>query len=308
MEWLEILLKIPTDYITEAEAIANMSVPYGIYTEDYSDLEQEAWEIAHIDLIDEELLKKDRNNAIIHIYFSAEDNLSEAKILLEELLTATKIPFKIEISAINESEWRDKWKAYFKVTEIGKKLVIVPKWEEYSDDGKRKKLIIDPGVAFGTGTHATTSLCLELIENYCENATFLDIGCGSGILGIGAGLLGAKSVVGVDIDAVAVRVANENAEMNNVADITEFIEGDLTDKITGKFDVVCANIVADAIISLLGTVKDFMNENGVFVCSGIIDGRANEVECAIENGGYKVISHRQKDNWHAYLLSVKEEN
>lgn len=308
MEWLEILLEVPVQYVTETEAIANMSVGYGIYTEDYSDLEENAWEIAHIDLIDEELLKKDRNRAIIHIYFSTEENIAEAKILLEELLTAADIPFKIETSKTEESEWRDNWKAYFKVSEIGQKLVIVPKWEEYNECGERKKLLIDPGAAFGTGTHATTSMCLELIEDYCENASVLDVGCGSGILGIGAALLGAESVLGVDIDPVAVKVAKENAEMNGVAKLMDFTVGDLTEKVSGMFDVVCANIVADAIIELLKNIKNFLKNNGVFVCSGIIDTRAAEVENAFADNGYKVVSHSRKDNWHAYLLSVKEKN
>lgn len=305
MDWFEFLLKVPVAYVEKAEAIANMAVPYGIYTEDYSDLESGAWEIAHIDLIDEELLKKDRNNATIHIYFSTEDNMTEARVLLEELLKNAEIPYSVEWDVVAESKWRDEWKKYFKITEIGQRLVIVPKWEEYHGDDSRKQLIIDPGAAFGTGTHATTSLCLILLEEYVKDAAVLDIGCGSGILSIAAALLGAKKAIGVDIDSVAVRVARENAKMNGVSSNTEFVEGDLTEKITGKFGVVCANIVADAIISLLKPVKELLDDNGVFICSGIIDNRSDEVADAIEKEGYSILSHKKKDNWHAFLLCCK---
>ena len=302
MDWLEILLKVPTDYLDTAAAIANMSVPYGIYIEDYSDLEEGAREIAHIDLIDEDLIKSDRNNAVIHIYFDANDNFEEAKIYLSEQLTAVKIPFQLDTGFIAEKDWKDNWKKYFKCTEIGDKLVIKPSWEEYKGNTNRKILNIDPGAAFGTGTHATTSLCLELLEKYTNGGTMLDIGCGSGILAIAAALLGAEKAIGVDIDEVSVRVAKENAGLNKVEDVSEFIVGDLTDKISGKFNIVCANIVADVIISLCETVKNFMLQDSIFICSGIIDIRANEVEEALIKNGFNIIEHKIKDNWHSFAV------
>ncbi len=304
MDWLEILLTVPVEQCDTAAAIANMSVPYGIYIEDYSDLEQGALEIAHIDLIDEDLLKKNRQNAVIHIYFGAEDAVSEAAAYLSEQLKAANVDFKLDYSKVLESDWKDKWKQYFKITEIGERLMIRPLWEEMPET-ERKVITIDPGAAFGTGTHATTSLCLEIIEKYVTDGTVLDIGSGSGILGIGAALLGAKSVTGVDIDPVAVRVAKENAELNGVGQKTEFVEGDLLQNIKGTFDVVCANIVADAIISLAPTVKDYLKKDGIFICSGIIDMRAKEVEDALLAAGYDIFKHSVKDNWHAYAVKLQ---
>ena len=305
MDWLEILITVPVDRLEEAEAIANMSVPYGIYVEDYSDLEEGAWEIAHIDLIDEDLLKKDRATALIHIYFGEDENLIEAKSYLEERFRAVNMDFTIDTGCIKEESWRDNWKKFFKVTEIGEKLVIRPGWEEYTDAGSGRKVItIDPGAAFGTGTHATTRLCLELLEKHLKGGSVLDIGTGSGILGIGAALLGADKVIGVDIDETAVKVANENAVINKVETSTEFIVGDLTDKISGKFDIVCANIVADVIIGLSSTVKDFMKDDAIFLCSGIIDMRANEVEAALRENGFTVLDHCVKDNWNAYAVKL----
>lgn len=280
-----------------------MTVPYGIYIEDYSDLEAKAEEIAHIDLIDEELINKDRTEALIHIYISECDNAAEALAFLKERLTAENIPFSCGAEGVNDADWSENWKKYFHATEIGDKLAIVPSWEEYDNKENRKILHIDPGAAFGTGTHATTSLCLSMLENYvAEGSKMLDIGCGSGILSIASVLLGAKTAVGVDIDAQSVKTAKENAELNNVSGKTEYIVGDLADKISGKYNIVCANIVADVVIRLLGDVRAFMEENAVLLVSGIIDARENDVLAAAEKHGFKVKEKQYKDNWCAFAL------
>lgn len=303
MNWTEITVKIPTEYTDTAAAIANMTVPYGIYIEDYSDLEAKAEEIAHIDLIDEELINKDRTEALIHIYISECDNAAEALAFLKERLTAENIPFSCGAGGVNDADWSENWKKYFHATEIGDKLAIVPSWEEYDNKENRKILHIDPGAAFGTGTHATTSLCLSMLENYVsEGSKMLDIGCGSGILSIASVLLGAETAVGVDIDAQSVKTAKENAELNNVSGKTEYIVGDLADKISGKYNVVCANIVADVVIRLLGDVRTFMEENAVLLVSGIIDARENDVLAAAEKHGFKVKEKQYKDNWCAFVL------
>lgn len=303
MNWTEITVKIPTEYTDTAAAIANMTVPYGIYIEDYSDLEAKAEEIAHIDLIDEELINKDRTEALIHIYISECDNAAEALAFLKERLTAENIPFSCGTEGVNDADWSENWKKYFHATEIGDKLAIVPSWEEYDNKENRKILHIDPGAAFGTGTHATTSLCLSMLENYvAEGSKMLDIGCGSGILSIASVLLGAETAAGVDIDAQSVKTAKENAELNNVSGKTEYIVGDLADKISGKYNVVCANIVADVVIRLLGDVRTFMEENAVLLVSGIIDARENDVLAAAEKHGFKVKEKQYKDNWCAFAL------
>ena len=303
MNWTEITVSVPLEYTDTAAAIANMTVPYGIYIEDYSDLEAKAEEIAHIDLIDEELINKDRTEALIHIYISECDNAAEALAFLKERLTAENIPFSCGAEGVNDADWSENWKKYFHATEIGDKLAIVPSWEEYDNKENRKILHIDPGAAFGTGTHATTSLCLSMLENYvAEGSKMLDIGCGSGILSIASVLLGAETAVGVDIDAQSVKTAKENAELNNVSGKTEYIVGDLADKISGKYNVVCANIVADVVIRLLGDVRTFMEENAVLLVSGIIDARENDVLAAAEKHGFKVKEKQYKDNWCAFAL------
>lgn len=286
-----------------AEAIANMAVPYGIYVEDYSNLEQDALEIAHIDMIDEELIEKDRTVSIIHIYISNEENPFEAVAYLKERYASVGIPCEIDTGNISEKEWADNWKKFFKTTEIGEKLVIRPSWEEYDNKDGRKVLSIDPGAAFGTGTHATTRMCLALLEKYVKDGTtLLDIGSGSGILSIAAVLIGAAHADGVDIDPVAVKVAAENAEMNNISEKVTYIKGDLCDKISGKYDVVCANIVADVIISLLENVDRYMKDGGVFICSGIIDVREDDVRAAFDKFGFTVADDAVCENWRAFVL------
>ncbi len=302
MNWTELSITVNNEFTEVASDICNMTLRSGIYVEDYSDLEQGAQEIAHIDLIDEDLLNKNRNISIIHLYFSEEDNISEALDYLESALNNAGIEYSIDKSAIKDSDWADNWKKYFKVTEIGERLVICPSWEEY-ENSEKAILKIDPGAAFGTGTHATTSLCLELLEKYTKLADrVLDIGCGSGILSIAACLLGAESGVGVDIDPTSVKVAKENAQINNVANCTEYIVGDLADKVSGKYNIVCANIVADIIIKLTADISNYMSNDAIYITSGIIDIRADEVRAAFSKAGLTILDELKKDNWYAFAL------
>lgn len=302
MNWTEISIKVASADVDRVAAIANMSVPYGIYIEDYSDLIEQSWEIAHVDLIEKELLDKDRNSAVIHIYVSEEDNAVESVEYIKELLLADGIGFEIITELVNDSSWADGWKKFFKCTEIGEKLVIRPSWEEYENKDGRVVLSIDPGAAFGTGTHATTSLCLSVLERYISSeSTVLDIGCGSGILSIAGVLLGAEKAVGVDIDAQSVRVAKENAEINGVSEKTNYLIGDLADKVSGKYNVVCANIVADVILKLLENVADFMEDTGILITSGIIDMRRDDVVEGFSCFGFKIVEELNKDNWYAFV-------
>ena len=303
MDWTEIKAKIPTASVDDAAAIANMTVPYGIYIEDYSNLEQDALEIAHIDLIDKELVNKDRENAVIHIYIPKEENAVETVAFLKERMTASNIPFEIFSETVDDTDWNENWKKYFKAFEIGKKLAVCPSWENYDNRGGRTVISLDPGAAFGTGTHATTSLCLEYLERYVNNdTTILDVGTGSGILAIAGLLLGAKAAVGVDIDELSVSTAIKNAERSGVADKAQFFVGDLADKVSGKYKIVCANIVADVVIRLFDNVRDFMADDGILIVSGIIDIRENDLEESAINHGFNIIDKSERGEWRAYVL------
>lgn len=308
-DWTEIKITVPVEEAQTAGDIANMAVPYGIYIEDYSTLEQEALEIAHIDLIDDELLAKDRSKAVIHIYISPEENPAEAVAFLEERYTAENVDFYIEEKACKNSEWENNWKKYFKPMPVGEKLLICPVWEDEFDAQGRAVLHLEPGLAFGSGTHDTTRLCLEALEKYAGSGkTVLDVGCGSGILSIAAMLLGCESAQGVDIDALAVKTAAENAVGNGFNEPqVKYVQGNLTDKINGKFDIILANIVADIVIRLCEDVKKYMNPGAVFITSGIILPREDEVLAAFERCGLTVTERRESGGWLCFETVLNKE-
>ncbi|MCQ2485701.1 MAG: 50S ribosomal protein L11 methyltransferase [Clostridia bacterium] len=308
MDWTEVKINIDTKDVDRAGDIAQMVVPYGIYIEDYSDLEEAAWEIAHIDLIDEDLLKKDRSKAAVHIYISPEENPAEAVAFLSERYNAEGIAHEIDMSVCRNQDWENNWKEYFKPMPVGNKLLIRPVWEDnYNADG-RAVLNIEPGLAFGSGGHDTTRLCLETLENHISPDTeLLDIGCGSGILGIAGLLLGAKSATGVDIDALAVKTAKENGEMNGFAEPKfKVLEGNLTDKVTGKYDVVVANIVADIICMFTENVGQFLKDDGIYITSGIIDTRESDVLAAFEKYGFEVVGRHESCGWLCFETKLKK--
>ena len=306
MDWTEIAITVLAEDVDRAGDIAQMVVPYGIYIEDYSNLEQEAWEIAHIDLIDEELLNKDRTKGIIHVYISPEENPAEAISFLQERYTAEGIPFTIDTADCVMEDWLNNWKKYFKPIPVGQHLLIRPTWETVQDAGDRKVLDLDPGLAFGTGTHETTRLCMEMLERYVTpGCTMLDVGCGSGILAVASLLLGAGEAVGVDIDPLAVKTAQENAVLNHVDDRFTAICGNLTEKVEGTFDVVAANIVADVILLLTKDIEHFMRPDTVYLMSGIIDTREQEVLDALADR-FTLLERKEEKGWVALAVRQKE--
>ena len=299
MNYTEVKIYVKTEDTERASNIAVMAVPYGIYIEDYSDLEQAAWEIARIDLIDEDLLQKDRAESIVHIYIEEGNNPAEAVSFISDRLTAEKITFRIETDGCSEEDWADKWKAFFKPTAVGERLFVRPIWIDDYDSGDRAVLNIEPGAAFGTGTHDTTRLCLETLDKIIKDGdTVLDIGCGSGILAIASMLLGATEGFGVDIDELAVKTAKENGKMNGLDEPElKFVCGDLADKVTKQYDVVVANIVADIIILFSTQVRAFMKPGAKFIASGIIDTRADEVVTALQSAGLKLVERIEQGGW-----------
>ncbi len=306
-EWTEVKIVVDAKDVDKAGDIASMVVPYGIYIEDYSELEKEAWEIAHIDLIDEELLEKDRTKAIVHVYIAPQENPQEAVAFLRERYSAENIENEILLNACKNEDWENNWKQYFHPIPVGEKLLIRPTWEDEFDAGDRKVLNIEPGLAFGTGTHETTRLCLETLEKHInDSTTVLDIGCGSGILSVASLLLGAEKAVGVDIDALAVKTAIENGEANGFKEPEyTILQGNLTDKVSGKFNVVVANIVADVIIMFCENVADFMYEDSVFITSGIIDTREQDVLDAFDKYGFEIIERHTEGGWVCFECKKK---
>lgn len=301
--WTEIAITVSSDDIDIAGNIANMVVPYGIYIEDYSSLEEETLQIAHIDLIEESLLKRDRTKGIIHIYVNPHENPAEAVSFIKERLNAEKIAHEIKIADCKTEDWVNNWKQYFHPMPIGNKLLIRPVWENDYEANGRKVLHIEPGLAFGTGSHPTTKLCLETLERYVfPSSTVLDIGCGSGILSIAAMLLGAKSAFGVDIDKLAVKTALENAEKNGFTPPAfNAVEGNLSDRVEGKYNLVVANIVADIIMKFNTQVGKFIADDGVYITGGIIDSRKDDVIRSFKQCGFEIIESLEEKGWNVFV-------
>ena len=291
MEWTDIRLTVSKADAEAAEAVATMIAEGGIYIEDYSDIEEQVEQIAHVDLIEQELLDKPRDTVIIHMYLEPGASPVETLALIAARMEAAGIPYTSETEGVEQEDWQNGWRKYYHPMDVGQRLAIVPSWQDYDTD--RVKLILDPGLAFGTGGHETTNLCLEVLDERVKGGErVLDIGTGSGILAIAALKLGAAVAEGV-----AVRTAGENAALNGVADKLTVLVGDLSDKASGKYNIITANIVANAIMSLAPAVPGLMADDAVFIASGIIDSRKDEVIAALEAAGLAVLEVKEKRGW-----------
>ena len=306
MEWKDISITVPKAQAEVAEAIATGIAGGGIYIEDYSDLEQQVEAIAHVDLIEQELRDKDRNTVIVHLYLSPDENPAEVLELLRQRLLASELDATLKVTGIEEDDWENGWKAFYHAMELGNRLAVCPSWESYDKPG-RVVLRLNPGMAFGTGTHETTALCLRALDELVAGGErMLDIGTGSGILAIAALLLGAAEADGVDIDPMCVRTAGENAERNGVADRFHVRVGNLSDQARGTYQIITANIVANAIIALAPSVPALLDAGGVFLASGIIDEREEEVAEAIAAAGLAVREIRRDNGWVCILAGHPE--
>lgn len=311
--WTEIIITVPVAAAELAAAVAQMTVPYGMYIEDYSDLEQGVEEIAHIDLIDEELVARDRDHARIHIYISPEENPAEAVSFIRERLSAEGVEHTVETQGVQEADWAFGWKKYYHPMKIGKRVVVCPTWEEYAAAPEEVVLRLDPGMAFGSGTHHTTQMCIRLLEEtVTPGCKLLDMGCGSGILSLTALALGAGKAVGVDIDPLAAKIAGENLALSGYiepkfkawcADLIK--DKEIAGQVgLGCYDLVAANIVADAIIALAPAMFDHLRPGGSLLSSGIILPRLDEVTAALAAAGLEVRRCDEQGGW-AAVWAVK---
>ena len=257
---------------------------------------------AYWDYVDEDLEQKYAGVSRIKCYLTDDE---EGQNCLRQIRSAYG---DIQISYVQDSDWENNWREYYKPIEVGEKLVVVPEWEEIPADG-RVPLRLDPGLIFGTGSHATTRLCLAAMEPFINDGTkVLDLGCGSGILGIGALVLGAKSCLGCDIDPKAPDVVRSNAALNGIGpDRLNACAGDILSDASLRrsfgsgYDLVLSNIVSDVIIPLSRYVHDFLAPGGTWISSGIIEGRQDEVRAAIEQAGFTILEHRCEEEWHCFV-------
>lgn len=309
--WIEVRV------ITKSEALEPVSGIFysldckGVAIEDPEDIlgrEQGplTWDFADINVLEHK-----GKVAVVKAYFAEEDNIEEILGYVNEKLVELKEmgidlgEAKVEHEKMYEEDWANTWKQYYKPSKVGEKIVVKPIWEEYEEKEGELVVNLDPGMAFGTGTHETTRMCIQALEKYVkEESTVFDVGCGSGILAIAAAKLGAKLAVGVDLDPVAVESSIENVGYNNLNNI-EILHGNLVEVIDGKADIVVANILAEIICILTDDVKRVMKDGGVFITSGIIHDRVDMVCEKLEATGFEVIEKNRDGEWNFIVAKLK---
>lgn len=313
MIWLEVQI---TTTLEAEEAIVNLFYEVGakgVVIESGENLMM-IQEDPTINYIDESILNMDPDVSVIRGYFNEKLDCDEC---IHQLLTGIKkLPAcglnpgecELSITEVEEDDWANSWKKYYKPTRVGKSIIIKPTWEDYTPEADEIVVNMDPGMAFGTGTHETTQLCVTKLEEYIRpDDMVLDIGCGTGILSIIAGELGCRHVIGVDFDPVAVKVARENIALNNMEDKIEIREGNLLDVIAEdeKAEIIVANILAEAIIELARMIKPYLKEDGVFISSGIINDRLEAVLKTLNDEGFEVLNIEQMGEWNSVAARIK---
>ncbi len=295
-EWTQVKVTVKLERLDDLVAIMSM-VSNNLQIEDYSDIDLKT---CYGDLIDESILNADKTIASVSVYLPAERSVAECIAFLKERFAdADLADAKLELVGVNEEDWANSWKAYYKPIKIGERLVIVPAWEKYTPAEGELIVRMDPGMAFGTGTHETTRLVIKLLEAYTKpGCRMLDVGTGSGILAICASKLGAGECRAYDIDPMAVRVANENIKDSGLQNITCEVSDLLrqVDK-SRPYDLICANIVADIIIRMTPDVGELMHKDTVLLASGIILERSQDVVECFEQHGFRIVERLEENGW-----------
>ena len=312
MNWTELTIYTTPEAVEAVSGILYETGVGGVSVEDPSLLLECNRTTKEWDVLDKEV--EDRyaeNKAVIKAYYAPESNMEENMLKIREGIdrAAEYIDFgdlKISSAVVCEDDWENSWKKYYKPIEVGNRIIIKPLWEKISSD-RDVVIELDPGMAFGTGTHETTRMCLEVLEKYAApSKSLLDVGTGSGILSIGAAKMGCGKITAVDIDTVAVKVAKENAALNKVEDKIDIVCGNLTDCIKKeKYDIVVANIIADAIIMLSGGISDFLSDTGVYITSGIINHRADDVKAKLAECDFVITDEISQGDWVAIVCKKK---
>lgn len=303
MQWIQIKVTGKTSDLDNISAVMSM-VENSLFIEDFSDVTTDGMYGA---LLDESLLNADKTKASVSVYIPETKSVAEAKAFIESQLASSGIEYTLETVGCREEDWAESWKKYYHPIKVGN-IVVVPAWEKYTPKEGEITVIMDPGMAFGTGTHETTRLVISMLQKYVNKGDrMLDVGTGSGILSICASRLGASECKAYDIDPTAVKVARENIEasgVNNITcDVSDLLKG--VDK-SAKFNVVAANIVADIIIRMMPDIADYMADDAVLIASGIICPRREEVEASIRENGFEVFDELVENDWCALAVRKKK--
>lgn len=312
MNWNEISVSTTT---LAVEIISNIFIELGskgVMIEDPSDFHLQGQDPLAWDYMEKEVFDFGHEDVRVIGYFSSEEDINEKISEIEKRLDYVK-SLKLDTGAleifkkeVKQENWENEWKKYFNVQKVSNSIVIKPSWEKYTPKAGEKIIDIDPGMAFGTGTHETTRMCINAIEKYMKKGdSLIDIGCGSGILSIAAAHLGAQKVIAVDLDKLAVKVSKENVDLNGFSNTIDVRYGDLTDVIDEKADVIVANIIADIIAKLSENIADFMKEDGYFISSGIINDKKDFVITKLKENNFDIIEENNDGEWNCIVCRVK---
>ena len=327
MDWIEVVVKTTTPGIEPVSGILIMNGINGYAVEDSEDFEEFLRDKeVYWDYIEDSLMSLRECDTTVTFYITDDVSGAEQLALIKSELARLKSSdadgvfgeLSVSLSNIAEEDWANNWKKYFKPLPVGNRLLIKPTWEEISEDSGRTVVEIDPSSSFGTGSHTTTKLCLEYIEKIDlllndKGYEMIDVGCGSGILGIAANKLSGANITAIDIEENSIRVAKENFETNNVPD-SEYelyvgnitADKDLFSKISSrKYKLLAANIVADVLMAMASLFKQLLDSDGYAVISGIISERADEVVNKFLESGFSVVEKSETDGWTAVLLKHK---
>ncbi len=300
MKWTQLKVHCATKDLDAVCAVMGM-LDNGLQIEDYSDIDENL-KTVYGELIDETILNSDKTHGAVSIYIPEERDPGEYLAYLRERFAALGLETRTELCGVAEEDWAESWKQYYHPVKIGTHIVIVPAWQTYAAEPDEVVIRMDPGMAFGSGTHETTRLCAALAERYVRaGQKVLDVGTGSGILAILASKLGAASVDAYDIDPVAVRVAKENTEVNHTPNVATGVS-DLLSAVSGSYDLVLANIVADIIVRMAPDVGAHMKPGAHLITSGIIEPQTERVKNALIAGGLRVVDHLSENDWHAFVF------
>ena len=298
-EWTKLTVRCQREDLDTVAAFMSM-LDNGLQIEDFSDVRCDP---VYGDLIDESILNADTTHAAVSVYVPACKSLPEYAAFCRERIASLGLEAEVETEGMKEEDWAEAWKKYYRPIPLGK-VTVVPAWEECTPKEGEAVIRMDPGMAFGTGTHETTRLVMEMLQDEIRGGEHvLDVGCGSGILSLCASKLGAARCAAYDIDPVAVKVAEENIALdgadNIVCGVSDLLAG--VDLSKGKFNFVVANIVADIVIRLLPDAHRVMTEDGRIIVSGIIGCRGDDVRRCLAENGFRIVKEREENDWLAIL-------
>lgn len=312
MKWTEVYIKTTEEASDAISEMLSTIGAGGVVIEDPNEIRRQIESPGSLDYADQDFMDSLGTDVTIKAYFNEEYKPDELAVLIKEKLSFISQFLDVGqgytgYERVDDEDWATAWKKHYKPFHISESVVIKPSWEEYEKQGSEIVIELDPGMAFGTGTHETTRLCSQLLEKYVKKGdSVIDVGCGTGILSIIALKLGAGKVAAVDIDEVAVRVTRENCVINGVQDGISVSKGVLADLEPEKADVMVANIIADVIIGISSQVPGYLKKGGILLTSGIIRERKDEVIRTYTENGFEFVSVNEMGEWTAIVFKCQD--